>query len=394
MIRWGDPALSSLLAGAYLGVLTALWALLIAGAAGWGRRWRLDPTARAEGPLPRLSVCVPARNEEGRIGLCVEALLALEYPDLEIVVVDDRSDDATATEAERAADGDPRFILIRGTDPPPGWAGKPWACARAAGEATGELLLFVDSDVRLAPWAAAAAVARLRRDGLALLSLYGTWTLESFWERALVPVIGWFIRGAVDLDAANDPGRPEAFANGQFILVRRDAYDRVSGHGAVRGEVLEDVRLARVFKAHAHPCGLLYAPDAFHVRLYESLGDIVRGYTKNLYEGMDRRPALAMGAVLFIFVGTISPFVLFPALLLVHLALGWDLGWHWTAWSGVLCGLILVFRWRLERLDGRTGIYALTHPLGNLFFVWILMRSMFVVEAEWKGRRFVDGKAS
>ncbi len=392
-MSWSDPGLSDVLAAGVLGVLTLLWLLLIAGVGAWGRRWRLELTERLGDRAPRLSICVPARNEEGRIGACVEALLAQDYPDMEIVVVDDRSEDGTRREALAAAGGDPRFLLVEGAPPRKGWAGKPWACTRAAGESTGELLLFVDADVRLAPGASAAAVARLQRDELALLSGYGTWALESFWERALVPVVGWFIRGAVDLDAANDPGRPEAFANGQLILVRRDAYDEVGGHGAVRAEVLEDVKLARAFKARALRCGMYHAPELFRVRLYTSLGEIVRGYSKNLYEGMGRRPALALGAIFFIFVGTLGPFLLLAALAGIWVATGWSPGALWFAWVTLICGLILIFRWRLERADGRPGWHALTHPLGNMIFVWILMRSMFSVEAEWKGRTFVDGKA-
>jgi len=392
-MTWGDPVLSEVLAGGYLAVLTLMWLLLVVGVGRWGRRWRLAPDAPLEGRSVRLSVCVPARNEEDNIGPCVEAILAMDYPDLELVVIDDRSEDGTGAEARRAAGGDARFFLIEGTEPPPGWAGKPWACARAAGEATGELLLFVDADVRLATWSARAAARALQRDDLGLLSLYGTWTLVSFWERALIPVIGWFIRGAIDLDAANDPGRPEAFANGQFILVRRDAYEQVGGHEVVRAEVLEDVRLAQAFKARAVRCGLLYAPGAFSVRLYDSLDAIVGGYGKNLYEGMGRRPALAMGAVFFILVGTISPFLLLGAFGVQAARGGWWPGPVWSGGVALLCVLIVLFRWRVERLDGRSGWFALSHPLGNLMFIWILLRSMFSVEVEWKGRRFVDGKA-
>jgi len=387
--------MSTMLAGAYLGLLSLLWAALVAGLGAWSRRWRLERRGDGDGALPSLSVCVPARNEAGRVGDCVRAVLALDYPNLQLVVVDDRSEDGTADEARAAAGDDPRFLLVSGAEPPPGWAGKPWACARAAGESKGELLLFLDADVLIAPWAARAAAARLVQDRLALLSLFGTWRLESFWEEVVIPVVGWFIRGVVDVDAVNDPKSPQAFANGQFILARRDAYERMGGHETVRAEVLEDVRLAEAFKAHAMPCGLFHAPGAFTVRLYDSLASIVRGYAKNLYEGMGRRPVLAFGAVLFIFTGTVLPFLLFPALLATRLALGWQLGgWIWVAWTGLLCALILLHRVRLERMDGRSGWQALTHPIGNLIFVWILLRSMFGVEVTWKGRRFVDGKAA
>ena len=395
MISWNDPALSGVLAGAFLLLLTLVWGGLAAGVGRWGRAWRLsEEDGSSEEPEPLVSICIPARDEAGRIGRCVAAALASSWRELEVVVVDDRSSDGTGDEALSAAKGDPRFRLVGGTEPPRGWAGKPWACMRAAGEARGELLLFIDADVELAPWAVAAAVRRLEADRLQALSLFGDWRLESFWEVAVVPVVGWFIRGAVDLDAVNDTGRPEAFANGQFILVRREAYDAIGGHGAVRAEVLDDVRLARALKSRAMPLGLRYAPGAFRVRLYESLSQIVAGYSKNLYEGMDRKPLLAAGAVLFVFTSTVLPYLLAVGLIVGAIAAGWRPGGPlWWAWLGLDIALIHVFRYRLERADGRSGFHALTHPIGNMVFVWILLRSMLGLEQSWKGRRFVDGKA-
>ncbi len=395
MIRWDDPALSGLLAGAFLMLLTLIWGGLTLGVGRWGHAWRLTPSEdEEEGLEPLVSICVPARDEAGRIGRCVGAALASRYARIEVVVVDDRSSDGTGEEALQAAEGDPRVRVVLGSEPLRGWAGKPWACMRAAGEAQGELLLFVDADVELAPWAVGASVRRLQKDGLVALSLFGDWRLETFWEIAVVPVIGWFIRGAVDLDAVNDRGRPEAFANGQFILITRPAYDAIGGHGAVRAEVLDDVRLARALKSRALPLGLRYAPGAFRVRLYESLSQIVAGYSKNLYEGMDRKPLLAGGALLFVFVTTVLPYVIALALVLGAILGGWHPGgplwWGWLAFDILL---IHVFRFRLERADGRSGVHALTHPVGNLVFVVVLLRSMLGLEQSWKGRRFVDGKA-
>ncbi|MCP4803712.1 MAG: glycosyltransferase [Proteobacteria bacterium] len=390
-MSWSDPAFGAVLAGGWLALLTLVWVGLTLGVGRWGAAWRLRQ--RALERRVSVSICIPARNEEGRIGPAVRAALASDLQDLEIVVVDDRSEDGTA--AEVAAIDDPRVRLVSGTEPGVGWAGKPWACMRAAGEARGELLLFIDADVELAPWAASSAVAELLERDLSMLSLFGDWRLESFWERAVIPVIGWFIRGAVDLDASNDPGRPEAFANGQFILVTREAYDRIGGHGAVRAEVLDDVRLARALKGRALRIGLLHGPGSFRVRLYESLGDIVSGYTKNLYEGMDRQPILALGAVLFVFVTTVLPYLLLAVAAFGGAALGWSLpDPGWILWLAGNCLLIHVFRWRLERTDGRSGVHALSHPIGNAVFVYILLRSMLGMEATWKGRRFHDGKAA
>jgi chlorobactene glucosyltransferase len=391
VIRWDDPALSGVFAALFLGLLTLVWAALAAGAGKWGRKWLLKPGHREN--LPLLSICVPARDEAANIGACVAAALASDWPgELEVVVVDDRSSDGT-TEAARAA-GDHRLRVVEGTEPPKGWAGKCWACMRAAGEARGELLLFIDADVRLAPWTAAAAATALLKRDLQLLSLFGDWKLESYWEGAVIPVIGWFIRGAVNLDAVNDPSRPEAFANGQFILCRRDGYDQVGGHGVVKAEVLDDVRLARAFKARALPIGLLHGPGSFRVRLYTSLSEIVNGYTKNLYEGMDRRPLLGLGAVMFVFVSTLSPFLLVAGLAIGEGVLGWNIASPgWWLWLLGVCALVFVFRFRLERADGRSGGHALSHPIANVVFVLVLVRSMMGMRASWKGRTFVDGKA-
>jgi len=392
-MTWGEDGFTSVLAASYLGLMSLAWIALCWGAGQWGRAWRLKRESRDLEDKPLVSICIPARNEARCIEDCVRAAIEQDYANFEILVVDDRSEDDTGALATRGAGGDVRFRLIRGEEPPSGWAGKAWACQRLSAESVGRLLLFIDADVCLAPWAVTAAVAEQQRRGSALLSLFGDWDLRSFWEVTVVPVVGWLIRGAVNLDEANNSNSPTAFANGQFILVERDAYLRVGGHEAVQAEVLDDVRLAQAFNTRALPCTLLHAPGAFRVRLYTSLSEIVSGYSKNLYEGMDRRLGIGCGAILFVFVGTVLPFVVLGTLVYVQAALGWHLSFFWTIWAAAICGLIVFFRWRIERMDGRSGAYAFSHLLGNLVLVWILLRAIFSLESEWKGRRFVDGKA-
>jgi glycosyltransferase involved in cell wall biosynthesis len=382
---------------AYLGLLSVIWLALILGTATWGRRWMLQrPSLGSDNPAAgaKISVCIPARNEVVNISACLQAVLASRWPDLEVIVVDDRSRDGTAEAAGLVASEDERVRVVLGTEPPSGWAGKPWACARAAGEATGDLLCFVDADVRLAPDALGALAGEMVRRGSGLISAYGSWTLVGFWERVVVPAVGWLIRGAVDLNAVNDPGRPEAFANGQLIMVQRVAYEAMEGHGVVRDQVLEDVRLAEQFKRRGHAATMLVAPWAFQVRLYHSLGEIFRGYAKNLYEGMGRSPAIGLGAVLFIFVGALLPFGVLGIGLLGRLAWGWAVPEDvWLVWCALVCMLQVVFRWRLERRDGRSGAMAWAHPLANMVLVVILLRSIFAMEVTWKGRGYVDGRA-
>ena len=395
MSLWGEPFFSDLLAGGYLALLTLMWLGLVVGAGRYGLRWRIG---RPGGPPPsggpRVSVCIPARNEALNIGACVDAALALRWPNLEVIVVDDRSEDGTGEVARSRGAGDPRLRVIDGSEPPAGWAGKAWACARAAGEASGGWLLFLDADVRVDPDALHGLMGVAQKDELRLLSVFGTWELVSFWERALIPTVGWLIRGAVDLERVNDPTRVEAFANGQLILTEREAYDFVGGHAVIRDRILDDVSLAEAFKRRSMRIGLRPAAWMFRVRLYRSLAEIVAGYGKNLYEGMGRRPAIGLGAVLFIFVGTLLPFLVLIGGLLGRGGLGWGVpGWGWMAWVAGVCFLQLLFRFRIEQTDGRTGAIAWAHPVSNLLLVAIILRSMFGVRASWKGRRFVDGRA-
>ncbi len=391
-MRWGEVDFSGVLVGAYLAPLTLLWAALAAGVGQWQRRFALSNAGPID--LPRVSICVPARDEAHQIGACIRAALAQDHPDVEVLLVDDQSADGTAEVATAAAAGDPRFRVLAGTAPAAGWAGKQWACNRAAGSATGEILLFVDADVTLASGAVRRAASVLVARRLGLLSLFGTWKLESFWEAVAIPVIGWFVRGAVDVDAVNSPGTDVAFANGQFLMVSREAYDHVGGHGAVRDTVLDDVRLAQAFKRRGHALGLFWAPELFEVRLYRSLGEIIRGYSKNFYEGMNRQPLLALGALLFVLVGSLFPWGMLAASVTrpAEVLLGEDhLGW-WRGWTALVCLLPLIVRYRLERADGRSGAMALTDPLGNLVLAWVLLRSVFSVSTVWKGREFHDGR--
>ncbi len=393
-MKWGDPGFSEFLLGGYLALLTLLWSAFLAGVGAWHRRHALPDTGNI--PLPKLSICIPARDEAANIEACVRGALSSDHPDFEVIVIDDCSSDGTPEKAIRAGGGDSRLRVVVGLPPAAGWAGKPWACARAAAEAHGEHLLFIDADVVLGPEAARRAAAVLSDKQLGLLSLFGTWRLESFWEKVAIPVIGWFVRGATDIDAVNTPGRKDAFANGQFLLVSRVAYEAVGGHAAVRGEVLDDVRLAHAFKQRGWPLGLYAEPGAFRVRLYRGLGEIFHGYTKNFYEGMGRRPHVALAALLFLAVSSFLPYVLFAVAMLqpATVLTGMTVAWPWQLWLALICGLPVAFRFRLDRADGRSGWMAWSHPVGNAVLAAVLLGSVFRVRARWKGRAFHDGRAA
>jgi chlorobactene glucosyltransferase len=255
-----------------------------------------------DGELPLLSIIVPARDEERQIEPCVRSLLALQYPHVEIIVVDDRSSDATAAIVEGIACEDARLHVVRGEPLPQGWVGKPWALAQGVRHARGEWLLFTDADTVHQPASAATAIAYARAHRLDVLSLLTEQHMETFAERAILPSILWTIAFAVGpLREINDPARSNAIFNGQYILARRAAYEAVGGHAAVRGEIAEDLELARRFKADGRFKTALIEADRFvRTRMYRSFAEIWNGFVKNVALGARDRPLQAALGIAFL----------------------------------------------------------------------------------------------
>ena len=389
-----EPLVGEMLIYGYLGFLSLIWLMMVIAVSKWGHKWMVVEPQHTPETVAAVSICIPARNEALNIGPCVQAALASDWPELEVVVVDDRSDDGTGEVARKVAKGDSRLRVVEGVEPPAGWAGKPWACFRAAKESKGAWLLFVDADVQLHPKAVQAIVETAKENNLAMLSLFGTWIVEGFWEKVLVPAVGWLIRGAVDLDKVNDISQIDAFANGQCIAIQRAAYFTIEGHKSVRAQVLEDVRFAEMVKRKGMAVQVRPAAWAFRVRLYRSLSEIVNGYTKNLYEGLGRNPVAGFGAALFLFICALLPFVLALSFTIGMTMFGWQvISWKVLLWLWGVVMLQTAFRYRQEVRDGRDGLFAFCHPLANVLVIWILLRSTIKVSVQWKGRSFVDGKA-
>jgi Glycosyltransferase like family 2 len=260
------------------GLAAGINSLARLGRAGRGRH-RLgpsDPGAFGE----TVSVVVPARDEAGRVGACVAALLAQDAAVAEVVVVDDGSADATAAEAARAG-----ARVEVAPAPRPGVAGKAAACAHGARLATaGRWLAFVDADVTLAPEALSRLLAACLAGGAAAASPLARQATRSWWEELLLPDLGLQVAERLDLAAVADPQRPAAFLSGQCLLVRRDAYEAVGGFGAVATSLVEDVALAARLKAAGHRLEVRLAPGLAAVRMYGRFGDLWAGLAKNLAE--------------------------------------------------------------------------------------------------------------
>jgi chlorobactene glucosyltransferase len=364
---------------------------------------------------PTISVIVPARNEARNIERCLTSVAAQRYPDFEILVVDDRSEDGTAELARGVEPGHAREIRVMTGEPlPDGWFGKPWACFQGAREARGELLLFTDADTWHAPDLMARSVSGLREDDAAALSPVGRQETESFGERLIQPHMFALLGLRYPrLDRPIEPPRKlDAILSGQYLLVERTAYEAVGGHGAVKGEVVEDLRMAQVLVAAGMRISIRGAGDDLSTRMYHSLREAVDGWTKNVAVGArqagGRLGVLAVpGMGLFLLVAWILP----PLVLLgvpLDALLGGGPGiltgpsgpdaspggqaegliGPMAAWAAGATGVsLLLWMGGYARLKVPVR-YAVLYPLGAGVAIWIGLRSWLrgTRKIEWKGR--------
>ena len=239
---------------------------------------------------PRVSAIIPAKDEEATLADCLASVRSQSYPNLEILIVDDRSTDRTAEIARGIAAADPRVRVISIEDLPPGWTGKTHALHVAAKQAGGEWLWFLDSDTRHEPESLAIVLEYARSHGAAMASLLPEMRCETFWEKVVQPLAGIVLVQNYPLFWANDPSKKLAFANGQYILIRRDAYDLAGGHEGVRDKFVEDIYLAKAVKAAGLSSRTAIAHGIGSTRMYTSLPQLVRGWSRILYDALGRNP--------------------------------------------------------------------------------------------------------
>jgi chlorobactene glucosyltransferase len=346
------------------------------------RMTRLDPPPPDGLPATgRVSAIIAARNEELDLGACLDSLLQQDYPDLEILVVDGGSTDGTRDVARARG---PRVRLIEEPPLPDGWVGKNWACHVGAQAATGTYLLFTDADVRYHPTAVRATVRWAEREGAALATLAPRFEAVGFWEKVVLPFYAQMVLTYFRTPRVNLAHSRAAMANGQFMMLRRTAYDRVGGHAAIRSAVLEDVRLAQEFRAAGLPMRVAWAPELLTTRMYRDRHEMFEGLLKNIHG-----TRFSVGRQLGFLAGVIALFWL-PLLLL---PLGWFVGSLALTAAGAFLYLALFAKHagfaRGLRLD---PVYGLLFPLAVGFYVVLLTTSMARGIARrpiaWKGREY------
>ena len=347
---------------------------------------------------PLISICIPARNEENNIRNCVESVLAQDYPNLEVIVLDDRSTDATLTQLKEIASRDSRLLPINGSGLPEGWAGKPHALFQASAVAHGEWLCFVDADTFLKPNALSACYAKAIETKADLFTTMNQQILGSFWEKVVMPLVMTALSVGFSPRKVNDPSRRDAVANGQFIMIKRTVYDAIGGHEKVKDQIVEDKAIAEQVKWNGYRLIVADGMQVLSTRMYTSFETMWEGWTKNIYLGLRDHPAMLMlgafGATLALIAALFLP--IWPALGV----LWYFKGGGWLA-IGVIIksltvwGMLLYARARVADKMNIPAWYAWTTPLGAGVFAAMMLASAWKVISgqgvTWRGRKYYPG---
>lgn len=344
---------------------------------------------------PLISVCVPARNEERNIRVCIESILAQDYGNFEVIVLDDRSTDGTLEILRHIAAENDKLTILSGSDLPKGWAGKPHALFQASAAARGEWLCFVDADTFLSPNALSACYTKARNTSADMFTIMTFQILGSFWEKVVMPIVMSALSVGFSPRKVNDPNSKDAIANGQFIMIKRSVYDAIGGHEGVKDQIVEDKAIAEQVKWNGYRLVVANGYSVARTRMYTSLPEMWEGWTKNIYLGLRDRPSL-------MWLGVFGAFILLVAALVLP---GWPLlGIFWYSRGGgwlaigvvvqafILWAIVLYARARVAKGMGISRGYAFTLPLGAAVFAAMMFTSTWRVLSgrgvSWKGRLY------
>jgi chlorobactene glucosyltransferase len=372
----------------YQSILTVLVVLLVVNTLNNLRLLRRPASQQPLPATPLVSVLVPARNEARNIARCVESLASQDYPRLEILVLDDQSEDDTAAIVEQLARRYPAARLLRGRPLPIGWHGKAYACYQLAQAARGEWLLFVDADTVFAPECVSTTLGVALNRQADLLSMLPRILTGSLGEALLLPIVPLTFGAWLPLGLVSSKRFPWlAGALGPFLLFRRACYDRFGGHEAVRADIVEDMKLGRLVKQHGGQIAWIDGTALMQIRFYHSFGETWRGITKSAFATLNYSlPALLVGipccAAIFL-----APYAFLAAGLLTRqlsLALVWlPLAQIALAW---VSRLLLAQRFHMSRS------MALLHPVTMLAIIAMTLQSvyhsLFGSGVTWKGRAY------
>ena len=345
---------------------------------------RIYPVKEELVAYPYISVCVPARNEERDVKKCVESLLNQDYPNFEVIVVDDNSNDNTPKIVSSMAEQYSNLIFIAGAQLASGWTGKPYALHQAYQRSRGQYLLFTDADLTYQSHALKTAVHTMICKDLDLLTLMPAVIFGSFWERVVQPVIFGFIASLTNFRKVNSESHQSAMGFGAFLFFKKEAYQKIGGHLSVANEVLEDIMIAKKAKLNGLSVLVADGKNLFSIRMYHSMREIWMGWRKNIFLAMKSSVFRASYYMAMVLCFLLTPYIV----VMCNLWIGAGGVWVGISLLGLALtlatGLGLCHELGLERKN------VFLFPLGAILMVMIMISSMLQTlllrRTEWRGR--------
>jgi len=351
---------------------------------------RLD--SKMPEPAPLVSVLIPARDEEENITTCLESLQKQDYPNFEILVLDDNSSDNTATIVSQIANKDDRIRLLSGEPLREGWAGKPFACYQLAKRARGSWLLFVDADTIHAPHMLRSVISQALEFKPSLLSGFPHQLTTSVPQKVAVPVIYFIILSLFPMWWLHRSKEPKpSMAIGQFLLFRREEYWRIGGHEAVKSKILEDVWLGIEVSRHGGRHLAVDLSSVVSCNMYSTLGSMWQGLTRCIYSVAAISTIALIGLMIAGYLFFLAPFYwLWNELFIVDASLALRA----VVMSQV--AILLAMRWLVDNHFKAPVISTLLHPIGLFFIIltciYAIVQQAVGASVYWKNRLY--GKES
>lgn len=329
--------------------------------------WLKDFPPAADSDCPRISLIFAARDEEEKLPAALATLMGIDYPDLEVIAVDDRSNDATGRILDECAAANSRLRVVHVTELPPGWLGKPHGLQKAYEASSGDWLLFTDADVRFQSDALRRSITLAKQRTLDHLTLFGDVEMIGFWEKVLIPFFALAFQIASDPHRVGNPDSHFYVGVGAFQLLKRSAYEASGTHRRLAMEVIDDMKLGKIVKQSGFRSGVGIAQDSVSVRWHAGVSNVVRGVTKNFFAAAGYNLPLVAVAVAGLLLTNVMPF----------LAVVFGHGWIRLLAATALV-IILGFHAIIAVTMRVSPLYALTHPLGAVLLGYMLLRSTAV----------------
>lgn len=334
--------------------------------------WLKDFPPARDAECPPISILFAARDEAENLPQALETLTKLDYPKLEIIAVDDRSEDATGYILEETAGRHARLKALHVKELPKGWLGKPHALQKAYESSNGEWLLFTDADVRFHPDVLRRAVTLAHERKLDHLTLLVDMDMSGFWEAVLMTFFGLAFHLGNAPHAASNPKSRAYVGVGAFQMVKREAYEKSGTHRRLAMEVIDDMKLAKIVRQAGFRSEVGVSADAVVVRWQAGVGNLIRGTTKNFYAAFGYNLGFATASILGMLVTNVLPFA------------GVIVGHGWVRMLAAIAAVCaLLFHAGIDVAMRVSPLYALTHPIGAMMFCYMAARSTVVTL--WKG---------